>query len=116
MKRLICIFLLFCLILPGCSSYNADNTADSIIGVYEGDVIPDKAAAVRVSTAIIKGIRRNDEIDWEAFRVSYSEDEGGIWTIFLGQKAEEGKAVLGGSYIVSIYKKDGRVKEIIIEM
>ena len=115
MKRLMCIMLLFCFVLAGCSAYNADNAADSKIGLYEGDVIPDKDAAVRVSTAIIKGIRRNDEIDWEAFRVSYSEDEGGIWTVILGQKAEEGKAVLGGSYIVSIYKKDGRVKEIISE-
>ena len=115
MKRIMCFILLLCLILPGCSTYNADNITESKVGYYEGDIIPNEATAIKVSSAILEGISNNKEFDWDVLKVTYSKNEGGIWTITLCQKAEQGKVMIGNSFIISLYKKDGRVKEIIAE-
>ena len=94
---------------------SSDDIADSRIGYYEGDIIQNEDTAIKVSSAILEGITNKNENDWDILSISYSEDEGGIWTITLCQKAEQGKVIIGNSYIISIYKKDGRVKEIVAE-
>lgn len=80
--------------------------------LYDGDVLPDKDAALSVATAIFENMDKPEEIKDHVPQMVYLDVEDNLWIVSFWEK-EYGPNMLDGySTRIVLNKKDGAVRYI----
>ena len=80
--------------------------------LYDGDVLPDKDAALSVATAIFENMDKPEEIKDHVPQMVYLDVEDDLWIVCFWKKEYSPYMLYGYSTRIVLNKKDGAVKYI----
>ena len=91
--------------------YHNKNWDDPVL-TYEGNVVPDEMAAIRITSAIFEGIRTAEQRDHAPQLVFYDEQDE-VWIVCFWDKVDDfGNPIVGGDVNIAVRKADGKVLRI----